>query len=369
MNEDRIPLARPQYSEAAIAALLDTLRSGWPGPGPLVERFESDFAVAIGAQTVVGLSSGTAALHLAVKSLRAAPGDEVITTPNTFVSTNHVLMYEGLVPVFADIERHTGNIDIESVAQRITPRTRAVMVVHYAGYPCDLDRLYDLAEEHGLEVIEDCAHACGAEYRGRPIGSGPGRCTFSFHPTKNVAAIDGGALTTVSPEEARAVRALRWMGIDKSTFQRNHPSGYMWDYNVDDVGYRYTMSDANAALAIEGLAELEANNRLRATLAERYRAGLKTNPKVTTMQYEPDRKPSNYLFPVIVEQRDRAIEHLRTRGIDAGVHYRSNSNYRMYQGADVPVAEWFSDHAMSLPMYPSLRLADVDKVLDALAEL
>ena len=367
-----IPLARTRISEEAIEAAERVLRSGWPGPGTEAGAFEAEFAAAIGAPSVVATSSGTAALELAVALLDLVPGDEVVTTPNTFVATNHVLLRAGLRPVFADIERDTGNIDVGAIARRVTDATRAIMVVHYAGYPCDLDAITTLAREAGLRVIEDCAHAAGAVYRGVPIGSSdvasPSRmCAFSFQATKNLTAVDGGALSLADPELVERARRLRWMGIDRSTFERHSDEGYQWEYDVEEVGFRSTMSDLNAALARVGLRELELVNRRRAEVAARYRDGLQSIPGVEPLRHEDDRVSSHCLFPVLADERDALLAHLRSHRIGAGVHYKSNDRFPVYEPALLPEAHWFSDHVLSLPMHSGLTDDEVDRVLEVLA--
>ncbi len=363
---EEIPLARTHISEAAIEAATRVLRSGWPGPGREVDQFEQEFAATVGADHVVATSSATAALQLAVTMLDLPTGSEVVTTPNTFVSTNHVLLQAGLVPVFADIERHTGNIDVASIEERITAATKAIMVVHYGGYPCDLDAVQSLGRAHDLAVIEDCAHAAGAVYRGRPVGSSAGMCAFSFQATKNLTAVDGGALCVGDPEVAARARRLRWMGIDRSTLDRQTDGGYHWEYDITEVGFRSTMSDLNAALARVGLEELATVNARRTEVAARYAAGLASVDGVEPMQHEPGRVSSHHLFPVLAEDRNGMLDHLRAHRIGAGVHYKSNDRYPVYKPAFVPEAHWFSDHVLSLPIYAALTDAQVDRVLEVL---
>ncbi|MEZ5244982.1 MAG: DegT/DnrJ/EryC1/StrS family aminotransferase [Acidimicrobiales bacterium] len=372
-----IPLARVVISEDAIAAAMATLRSGWPGPGREVLDFEDEFAAATGAAEVIATSSGTAALELALALLALPAGAEVVTTPITFVATNHAVVRAGLVPVFADIDRRTGNVDAGSVASRIGHRTAAIVVVHYAGRPCDLDEIHDLASRHGVPVIEDCAHAAGATYRGAPIGSTHnGLCAFSFQATKNMTAVDGGALClpdggvpgldTPVPDAADRARRLRWMGIDRSTYERHTDDGYQWDYDVTEIGFRATMSDLNAAMARVGLKELPAVNARRSEIAARYRDGLEGIDGVEALASPDDRTSSHHLFPVLTDERDRCLDHLRRHGIGGGVHYRSNDRFSVYDLAPVPEAHWFADHVLSLPMYPGLSDDDVDRVLDVL---
>jgi perosamine synthetase len=194
----QIPLFRPVVSEEAIKSVVEVLRSGWLGLGPRTEAFERNFADYIGVPYCAGLNSCTAALHLGLSLLDLKPGSEVITTALTFISTNHAILYNGLKPVFADVQPETGNLDVKSVSQMISEKTGAIMLMHYGGYPCDLDDFYDLSRKYNIPIIEDCAHACGATYKGKRIGSHGNIHAFSFHAVKNLTAGDGGALTVKS---------------------------------------------------------------------------------------------------------------------------------------------------------------------------
>lgn len=298
------------------AAVIEVLRSGWPGPGPLADRFEAAFAEYCAGSHAVALNSCTAALHLAVRLLDLEPGSEVITTPVTFVATNQVILYEGLTPVFADVEPATGNVCAKSIRRLITQRTGALMIMHYSGYPCDLDAIYQLAEEHRLPVVEDCAHATGASYRGQRIGSHHTLQAFSFQATKNLCAIDGGLLFTRSEEEAARARSLRWMGIDSSTFSRTAQLGGSNVYDVRDLGYRYAMSDLNAAIALAQLPHLDAGNARRAAIAARYTRAFAACGAVKTLARAADRVSSNHLYAILCEQRNQLAKALRARHRD-----------------------------------------------------
>lgn len=362
----RIELGGAHMSDAVLAAVAEVLRSGWLGQGPRVEAFERAFGEFCGGAHPVAVSSGTAALHLAVRLLDLPPGAEVVTTPITFIATNQVLLYENLVPVFADVEPRTGNVSVESMAERIGPRTGALMVTHYAGYPCDLDALYTLAHSRGLQVIEDCAHAAGARYRGRRIGSHEGLQAFSFQATKNLSAVDGGLLFARTETEAERARRLRWMGIDSSTYARTGAGGERPNvYAIPEPGYRYAMSDLNAAIALVQLEHLDPGNVRRAQLAARYAAGLAGVGSVQCLRYAPDRESSYHLYPVLSPRRDALAAHLRARGVVTGTHYSRCDRYPMFEAADLPAAEAYADAVLTLPMHLGLRDEDVDQVIDA----
>ncbi|MHB9110291.1 MAG: DegT/DnrJ/EryC1/StrS family aminotransferase [Armatimonadota bacterium] len=361
--QKRIQLFRPQIREEAINAVGDVLRSGWLGLGPKTAEFEQAFAAYTGANYCVGVNSCTSALHLALRLLHLPPGSEVITTPLTFVSTNHAILYEGLQPVFADIEPLTGNLDAGDAARRITERTRAIVIVHYSGYPCDLDAFYALGRAHNVPIIEDCAHACGAVYRGKRIGSHGQYHAFSFHAVKNLPMGDGGALTLSQPEDDARARALRWLGIDRSTYQRSDAGrSYQWDYRIEEVGFKYHMNDIQAAIGLGQLPYLEEENRCRARLVARYREVLAGVPGVELLQQAADRQSSHHLYPILVDERERLIDKLNAGGVDVGMHYRRNDDYPMYERQDLPNVAAFTARVLSLPLHLGLTEDDVDYV-------
>jgi perosamine synthetase len=236
-----LQLFRPVIHEEAIVGVADALRSGWIGCGPRTREFEEAFAEAVSAPHCVALNSCTIALRLALRVLDLPPGAEVVTSPLTFVSANQAILEESSKPVFADVQPDTGSIDPRSIAECMTERTGAVMVMHYGGTPCDLDEIYDLAHTHDVAVIEDCAYACGASYRGRPIGSHGDLHAFSFQAVKNLPLGDGGALTVASADFDARLRRLRWSGIDRSTFERSSDSAYRWEYEVTELGVKGAM--------------------------------------------------------------------------------------------------------------------------------
>lgn len=363
----RIPLFRPSISEAAIQNAAEVLRSGWLGLGPRTREFEQKFAAYVGAPHCVGLNSCTSAIHLALHVLDLPKESEVITTPLTFVSTNHAILYEELTPVFADVDRESGNLLVSDIEGRITDRTRALIVVHYGGYPADLDELYSLALEHGITIIEDCAHACGATYKGKRIGSHGDFHAFSFHAVKNLPMGDGGALTVRSSEHDARLRRLRWLGIDKDTYRRTTKSSYEWDYDVPEVGFKYHMNDIEAAIGLAQLDLVDRENARRAEIAGRYRDALSSVAGLALTRHSEDRTSSFHLFPVLVENREGFIAKLKDAGIGVGVHYRRNDEYPMYQKADLPNAEWLSSRVVSLPMHMCLTDDDVGYVTDTIA--
>ena len=362
----RIPLFRPTIHPEAIEAVTEVLRSGWLGLGPKTKAFEKAFAGYVGVPYCVGLNSCSSALHLGLRLLDLPPGSEVITTPLTFVSTNHAILYEKCKPVFADIQPDTGNLEIESVSRRITGRTRAIMLVHYGGYPCNLSEFYALSKNSGIPIIEDCAHACGAVYQGKRIGSHGRIHAFSFHAVKNLTTGDGGALTVLSEEHDSRLRKLRWLGIDSDTYQRSGEQRYNWEYFVSEVGFNYYMNDIKAAIGLAQLSFLDEDNTRRAAIADQYRQRLSNVPGVRLLQYKDDRKSSYHLFCILAEKRNMLVDKLRAHEVDVGVHYRRNDQYPMYQEQDLPNTEYFWRRAISLPMHLQLTDEQVDYITDVI---
>lgn len=358
----RIQLFKTVVCEEAIEAVSEVLRSGWLGMGPKTKAFEESFASYIGAPYSVGLNSCTAALHLGLKLINPSAGKEVITTAVTFVSTNHAILYNGCKSVFADINPETGNLDVESVRQQITSRTAAIMIVHYGGYPCDIDEFYALSHQSDIPVIEDCAHACGAIYKGKRVGSHGNIHAFSFHAVKNLPIGDGGALTVSSEEHYLRLKRLRWMGIDSDTFVRTKSGGYKWEYDINEVGYKYQMNDVNAAIALAQLKYVDKNNEKRSRIAAKYTELLSNVPGVKLLNYKSDRTSSFHLFCILAKKRDDLIKKLNENGIETGVHYKRNDYYPMYQKHNLPNTEYFWRNVISLPMHTMLTDEDVEYI-------
>jgi perosamine synthetase len=367
-SSEHVALFKPVIREEAIAEVGEVLRSGWLGLGPRTAAFERAFAAYVDAPHCVGVSSCSAALRLALHLLDLPPGSEVVTTPLTFVGANQVILHEGLVPVFADIQRDTGNLDPASVAERISERTGAVLTLHYGGYPCDLDELYALAKEAGVPVIEDCAHAAGASYRGRRIGSHGDLHAFSFHAVKNLPTGDGGCLTVRREDQAERARRLRWFGIDTDTYARASGKSYRWDYAVDELGFKHHMHDIQAAIGLAQLEYLDADNARRREVGARYRRGLAGVDGIELLREDGDRVSSQHLFCILAERRNELVDALAARGIDTGVHYRPSYDYPIFDGEPLPAVEEFWHRAVSLPMHVALTDEQVEAVIAAIRE-
>jgi perosamine synthetase len=360
--QKRIPLFRPTIYPEAIAAVSEVLNSGWLGTGPKTLAFEKAFTEYVGAPNCVGLNSCTSALHLGLHLLDLSPGSEVITTPLTFVSTNHAILYEKCKPVFADVQPDTGNLDVRSASKHITERTGAVMLMHFGGYPADIDEFYNMAKKAGIPIVEDCAHACGATYKGKRVGSQGLIQAFSFDPVKNLTMGGGGALIVRSPEHDTRLRRLRWLGIDADTFKRTVGQRFKWEYQVTEVGFNYYMNDIQAAIGLVQLSHLDEDNARRTAIAGQYRQGLSNVPGIRLLSYKDDRKSSYHLFSILAEKRDDLVDKLRDAGVDVGVHYRRNDLYPMYEKQDLPNAEYFWQREISLPMHLQLTDEQVDYI-------
>jgi len=377
---DFLPFSRPTLSESAIREVEDCLRSGWITTGPRVERFEGALKDYLFAPHALALSSATAGLHLALLAMELRPGDEVITTPLTFVATANVIVEAGATPVFVDIDPATLNLDLKRVAAAITPRTRVLMPVHFAGLPVDQDGLYALATRHGLRVLEDAAHAIGSEHRGRRIGSFGDTQVFSFHPNKNMTTGEGGCVTTSDPRLAATVERLRFHGIERR--ELGHVARTtLAPYDVPAPGFKCNMMDLQAALGLHQLKDLDGFIARRSALAERYLELLRGWPQLRLPKAPPyPHRHSWHLFTPVLDveragmNRDGFIAAMKGRGIGIGVHYPAVHVFRFYQerfgyrlGA-LPEAERIGERIVSLPLFPSMTDADQERVVAAMRE-
>ena len=361
-----LPLFKTRLSAEAVRGAVEVLESGWLGQGRKVREFEQEFAAYVGARHCVAVSTGTAALHLAVRALSLPDGDEVVTTPMTWVATHFAVLYERCRPILADIQPATGNIDPEQIERKITPETGALLVVHYSGYPCDLGEIYDIARRHRLPVIEDCAHAHGARYRGARIGAGPTLHCFSFGPTKNLTTIHGGAITTDNDEHMARLRALRSLGFSRDVDPRSHDSAtpYRSSYELQELGFRYEMPDVNAAVGLAQLPHLAEENARRAKVAESYASGLEGTPGVELLHYADDRRSAYHMYPVLVDGRDALAAKMERHGVHVGVHYHLNT---LLDHHGLSEAQRFASRTLTLPIHPSLTDDDVEQVVGVFA--
>lgn len=373
-----LPYGRQTITDADIAAVVDVLRSDWITTGPKVGEFEEAFAATVGARCAVAFSSGTAALHGAVFAAGLGPGDEAVTTPMTFCATANVVLHQGATPVFADVCRDTLNIDPRAIERRVTPRTKAIVAVDFAGHPADLDALTELADRHRLVLIEDACHALGARYRGRRVGSIARLTCFSFHPVKHLTTAEGGMVTTDDPELAERLRRFRNHGIESGARERQ-ASGE-WRYEMTALGYNYRLSDIACALGLSQLPRLEANVARRREIAAVYGRALAGLPGLELPSVHADVEPSWHLYPVRVRATDetlrtRVFRALRAEGLGVNVHYMPvhlHPYYRARFGSregDHPIAEEAYAQLISLPMFHGMTDRDVEDVVAAVTKV
>lgn len=361
-----IPVFNTYIAPSAFDKVREALQSTFLSEGRLVKEFEKGLTSELGCIHPVALNSGTSALHLAVVLAGVGPGDEVICPAQTFVATSLVVSQERAVPVFADIQYDTGNIDPASIRNRISKRTKAIIAVHWGGYPCDMDEIHAIAREHNLVVIEDAAHAPGAEYKGKKVGSISDITCFSFQAIKHITTGDGGAICCLDPEKAHASTVRRWFGIDRANSPVTHVGER--DYNITEVGYKYHLNDYGAAL---GLANLEGfNQRLekRRQLAALYRKSLAGVPGLRLFEAREDRKSAYWLFGMHVENRDGFIQALKDWGVTASVIHQGIDRNDIFGGKKPELVNQrkFDDTQIHIPIHDALNQEDVEYIIDVI---
>lgn len=380
MRNSFLPFALPDLDGSELAEITETLASGWVTTGPKVRQFEAAFAEAVGARHAVAVNSCTAAMHLALEAIGLQRGDEVITTPYTFAATAEVVRYFEARPVLVDIDPETLNIRPDLIEQAITPRTRAILPVHIAGLPADMDAILDIAHRHGLPVIEDAAHAFPAAYRGRPIGSLGTATAFSFYATKTITTGEGGMLTTDDDRIAERCRIMALHGISKDAWKRYTAEG-SWFYEIVAPGYKYNMTDIAAGMGLAQLRRAVAMRDRRAAIARRYNEAFADTPELQTPPEREDRSHSWHLYTLRLNlsllQLDRAqfVEELKRRNIGASVHFiplHIHPYYREtygYRPDEFPATYEQYAREISLPIYSRMSDADVLDVIAAVHEI
>jgi len=380
MRKEFLPFSRPCIDEEAIAAVGEVLRSGWLTTGPRCAEFEQKFSATVGCPDSIALASATAGMHLALKALGLGPGDEIITPSMTWVSTVNLIVLAGATPVFVDIDRDTLMSSAEAFESRLTERTRLIVPVHFAGAPADLAPIRQLAQKHGIALIEDAAHAVGAAYRGEPVGR-RGTSIFSFHPIKNITTGEGGMFCCDDPALCNRIRQLKFHGLGVDAFDRL-TQGRSPQAQVLEPGYKYNMTDISAVLGLRQLARLDEFNRKRAALAERYREALAGIEEIIPLRDPPyPIRHAWHLFIVRLDidkaglGRDEFMQELKRRNIGTGLHFRAVHLQKYYtqsmglRRGMLPNTEWNSDRICSLPLFPDMTPDDVDQVVAAIKDV
>jgi dTDP-4-amino-4,6-dideoxygalactose transaminase len=380
-RERYLVFGAPALGEEEIAEVVATLRSGWIGTGPRVARFEEEFARYLGAPCAVAVASCTAALHLSLLASGVGPGDEVITTPMTFCATLNAILHAGARPVLADCDPATGNLDPARAAERIGPRTRAIVPVHLAGRPCDSAALAELARRHALRVIADCAHAIEAwDAPGRSVARSADLACFSFYATKNLTTAEGGMVVTRDPALAARVKTLALHGMSHDAWKRFSDEGYV-HYEVREAGFKYNLTDLQAALGLHQLARIGENLRRREAIWRRYDEAFADLPLELPAPPDPRTRHARHLYQLRVERgrcplsRDRFLAALHAEGIGAGVHYRSLTEHAFYRErlavapGELRCAEDVGRRTFSIPLSAALSDADVADVIEAVRRI
>jgi dTDP-4-amino-4,6-dideoxygalactose transaminase len=370
-----IPYGRQSINDRDIEAVAEVLRGDWLTTGPYVDKFETAIAKLADAAGAAVVSNGTAALHVGYRTLGIKPGDEIITTPMTFVATSAMAMHEGATMVFADVQEDTGNIDPKLVEALITPKTRAIAAVDFAGHPVDIDELRAIADKHGLAFLEDAAHSIGSTYRGRPVGHDADITTFSFFPTKNMTTGEGGAVVSRDPDLVARAKLVRGQGLVRDKAKQRYPDIGDWHQEVHDIAFNYRLPDVLCNLGLSQLERLAEFKAKREVIFDRYVEALKDYDDVILPGKRDYVDPLWHLFPVRVPiSRRRAIfDYLRSNGVFVQVNYMPVHWHPVFEDLGykreiTPVANSYYEGEISMPMYADLTEADQDTAIRVFIE-
>jgi dTDP-4-amino-4,6-dideoxygalactose transaminase len=381
MRKDFLPFGSPMIEQPEIDEVVDSLKSGWLSTGPKVWKFEEMFKKYIGTKHAIGVSSCTSAIHLSLSVIGIKSGDEIIVPTLTFSATANAVIHAGGIPVFVDCEKDTMNICPNEIEKKITSKTKAILVVHFAGRPCNMDAIMSIANQHHLKVIEDCAHAIETEYRGKKMGTfGESGC-FSFYATKNIVTGEGGMVVTDNDSYAEQIRVLRLHGMSKDAWNRYGKSGYK-HYEVVCAGYKYNMTDIQAALGIHQLPRIDKYWRRRKEIWGKYNKAFEEDLGIIIPSpVESNTKHAYHLYTILLDidrlkiTRDWFLNEMANQNIGVGVHYIALHLHPYYQRTfgykrgDFPNAEWISDRTVSLPLSAKLTDKDVESVIDAVKRI
>lgn len=366
MRHEPIVMFYPYVSERSIELAVEMLHSRWIGEGPRVKEFEAALSSRFGFPYCVALNSGTSAIRLALAMSGVGPGDEVLSVAQTCTATNTPILEQFAVPVFADIQYETGNVDPSDIEHRITGRTKAIIVVHWAGYPVDLDEVHEIACRHGLLVIEDAAHALGATYKGHPIGAISDFTAFSFQAIKQLTCADGGLLTMLTQDRRDEARRRRWFGIDRIN-RVKQLDGYSY-WNQSEVGYKYQMNDIAASIGLGNLEEIDHILTMRKRYADRYYEALYDVSGVTLFRREMNRTSGHWLFTIHVERRDDFCRMMQSKNIEVSVCHIRNDRHSIFGPlrTDLPNTDRYAKTNISIPLHNHLMPEDIEYVIEAI---
>ncbi len=379
-REDFLVFGSPLIEEPEIEEVVKTIRSGWIGTGPKVGRFEDMFAEYVGTHDAIAVNSCTAALHLCILAAGIQPGDEVITTPMTFCATANAIIHSGGVPVFVDVNIDTMNIDETKIEAAITDKTKAIIPVHFAGRPCEMDTIMAIARKHNLYVIEDAAHCVEGEYKGRKVGNIGDATCFSFYVTKNITTAEGGMITTNHNDWVKAIKVNALHGMTKDAWKRYSDEGFK-HYQVISAGFKYNMTDIQASFGIHQLGRVEQYYKRRMEIVARYNEAFAELAVITPVVDIPEIKHALHLYTLLVKteeagkSRDVVQSELQELNIGTGIHYIALHLHPFYaekygySAGDFPNAEYISDRTISLPLSAKLTDKDVDDVIEAVQKV
>lgn len=360
------PLIRLKSMQEVNKVLL----SGWLGCGPKVRQFEEDFQKFLSTKNkCTTVMSATDGLEIAMQLLDFKQGDEILTTPITFISTNHTIRYHNATPIFCDIDPFTGCISPDSIRSKITTKTKAIVVVHLSGSAADMEQIEKIAEENNLPIIEDCAHAAGGFYYNgknsyKRIGNSNNICVFSFQAVKNLPVGDGGMMVLPTEDLAQKALKLRWLGIDKDTYSRTAKTGeYLWKYDVPYLGIKSNLNDIAGAIGIEQLKYLDSDNARRREIARFYRDNLENHPRIILPNINIEMS-SCHFYPILVEDRDVLMQKMRDEGVSCGMHYQRNDKYAGYTLTELPGAQEWNDKEITLPIHLHLTNEDLEYIVN-----
>ncbi len=380
MNKDFLLFHKPFISEEEVNEIVDTVRSGWLSMGPKTIRFENEFNKYIGSKKSVAVSSWTAAGHLALEAFGIKAGDEVIVPTMTFPATAEIVCYFGAKPVIVDVAEDTLNISLKEIEKAITPKTKAIIPVHYGGQPCDMDEIQELANHHNLKVLEDAAHSLPAFYKGKKVGTISDVTCFSFYATKTLSTGEGGMICTNNEEISERCAIMRLHGINRDAWKRYSESG-SWYYEVVAPGYKYNFTDLQASLGLPQLKKVDAMWESRKRISKMYTDALKDIDTIQLHTIKPDRESSWHLFPIrlnldmLNKNRAQIIDELRQKNIGVGVHFMPVHQHLFYSQTfnlsdeSFPVASSVFPRLLSLPIYPGMNDENVNRVINALTDI